>query len=244
MGIFDWLGSSAPVFLYQSGDDKRRMTPNEYGRLAVNWAFGVAGMQVQLLALYGSARDTPDILTKIAKSLEMAELHSAAFLAGVYCSYPVVRLEISNKIYSGVMQGVVDQIGTIDDTGLLGKTSKTYCVTPEYLEHLRHELGQYSAALIDAAGRAPLGKDKMQIGVLIAYQRLIQALSHEYSLTPSQSLEKPKDSGNASKTPSVGNLMIETTRGVFAETLIENSLLKQATDFVQSCDRDKSLTLI
>lgn len=244
MGIFDWLGSSAPVFLYQSGDDKRRMTPNEYGRLAVNWAFGEAGIQVQLLSLYGSARNTPDILTKIGKSLEMAELHSAAFFTGVYCSYPVVRLEISNKIYSKLMQGVVDQIGTINDTGLLGRTSKTYCVTPEYLERLRHEIGQYSATLLDAAGRAPLSEDKMQVGVLIAFQRLVQALNREYSLKPSQSLGNLESGDNASKTSSAGGLMVEATRGASAETLIENSLLKRAVDFFQSCDRDKSLTII
>lgn len=239
MGIFDWLSTSTPVFLYQSGNEKRRLTPNEYGRLSVNWAFGEASLQVQLLAFYGSARDTSDILVKLRKSLEMAELHSAAFFAGIYCSYPVVRLEISNKIYTGIMQGVVEQIGTVNDTGLLGKTSNSYCVTPEYLERLRHEIGQYSATLLDAAGRAPLNKDKMQIGVLVAYQRLIQALNYEYSLMP-----PPPSNGDTGKIPSAGSLMIENTRSVAAETLIENSLLTRGLDFLQSCDRDKSLTLI
>lgn len=240
MGIFSRLSNPAPIFCYHGDTGERRLTASEYGRLAIGWAFSVGGLQASIFGVYGGVRDTSDILVKIRQSPKAAELNCAAYYATIYCSYPAIRLEISNKIYNDVISGVVDQLGS----GLL-RASRGFVVTPEYFEQLRKEIGQYSTVFFDAAGHAPMDMDKMYAGALAACQRLIRVIGKEYSQIPFPPVVKADKKDNVPKTVfNSPNPTIENTRKVEAELLIENTLMKEAIQFFQSCDQKKSLTLI
>ena len=247
MGLFNWLTTPKAELLYTDDQgNQHRLTTEQYGNKCVEWAVGMGKMNSRELGAFGKVRNSPDVIAKIRHVPFIAVAHGTAFFVAVCCTYPVIRLGISNELFKDIMQGVKN---TILGGGYLFNGHPT---TPEYLHQLTSEVSQYTAILLETAGVAnQLNQDRMLFGVGGACQRLIVALDHEYAGVPVP--QESNDDEAAPTTKSTGgnwgdgsfkNPAIEATRSVDSETLLASTFANAATQFVKGTDSRRSLVLL
>ncbi len=248
MGIFDWLfGPTVGFIRTDEQGNQFRLTPAEYGAQGVQWAVAVGGITKIELSSYGKNRKPPDIITKIRHVPLIASAHGVAFFVAVYCTYPVIRLGISNDAFKDVVQGATDSILT--GTYLVNK----HPTSPEYLNQLIVEVTQYIAILLENAGSINHpDQDKLLFGIGGALQRLITLLDREYSEVDFPANETQTELSNAANSSaqkskenwfdgSFKNPGIEATRAVKAEKLLSSTFGNIAVRFVKEIDARKGI---
>lgn len=177
MGLFDWATTPKAVIQYIDNHGiKHRLTAVQYGEKCVSWASGMGKLKSQHLAAFGKIRSKPDLIAKVSQVPSIAAAHGTAFFAAVYCTYPVIRLGISNELFKDIVQGAMS---TISNGSHLSNGQPS---PQEYLSQLASELGQYSAILLETAGEATVpSQDRMLFGIGGACQRLLDMLEREYA---------------------------------------------------------------
>lgn len=177
MGLFDWpTTQKADILHTDEHGNRHHLTAEQYGQKCVEWAIGLGKLKSQNLAAFGKVRNNQDLIAKISQVPFIAATHGTAFFVAVYCTYPVIRLGISNELFKGIILGAQNAIlsGSYFSSGQHTST--------DYLNQLVTAVSQYTAILLESAGMANLpNQDRMLFGIGGACQQLLVALNHEYA---------------------------------------------------------------
>ena len=234
MGLFDWLNAPTAEILYIEDGNRHELTASQYGEKCVEWGVGMGSVKMMELKAFGSERKSIDLLAKISHEPSVATTHSAAFFVAVYCSYPVIRLGVSNEQFKGIMEGC--RLKILGGGILFADHSSSQ----EYLSYFSGIVGQYSATIFEVAGIASQKEqDQMLTGIGGACQKLLSTLEEKYSNIHVEQSNKSLDPSQMTFNP-----IIRKSMDIDADTLIISTLSNVAVQFVKSTDESGNISLL